>query len=57
MIPCADMFNHNPSKQNVQFGIEGDGDTFIMASCKNIGGGEEIFNSLGQLSNSELLDL
>ncbi|CAN0445650.1 unnamed protein product, partial [Discosporangium mesarthrocarpum] len=54
MIPGADMFNHNPDQQSVQFGTDGE-DWFIMQTVHPVKAGQELFGSFGHLSNAHLL--
>jgi hypothetical protein len=55
MIPCADMFNHDPVRQGVEFLARGD-DHFVMRTVRPIQTGEEIFSSFGHLSNASLVN-
>eukprot|EP00752_Nemacystus_decipiens_P007083 g6345.t2 len=55
MIPGADMFNHDPNKQSVQIGTDGE-DHFVMKTVQPVKAGEEIFSSFGSISNAQLLN-
>ncbi|CAM9607060.1 unnamed protein product, partial [Hapterophycus canaliculatus] len=55
MIPGADMFNHDPNKQSVQIGTDGE-DYFVMKTVQPVKAGEEVFSSFGQISNAQLLN-
>eukprot|EP00903_Cladosiphon_okamuranus_P013171 g12284.t1 len=55
MIPGADMFNHNPNKQSVQIGPDGE-DHFVMKTVQPVKAGEEVFSSFGSISNAQLLN-
>ncbi|CAM9182197.1 unnamed protein product [Ascophyllum nodosum] len=55
MIPGADMFNHDPNKQSVQIGTDGD-DYFVMKTVHPVKAGQEVFSSFGNLSNAQLLN-
>ncbi|CAM9142895.1 unnamed protein product [Choristocarpus tenellus] len=55
MIPGADMFNHDPDHQSVQFATDED-DHFIMQTVHPVNAGEELFSSFGHLSNAQLLN-
>lgn len=44
MIPGADMFNHDPNKQSVQIGTDGE-DHFVMKTVSTLSYLLEIFHS------------
>ncbi|CAM9170747.1 unnamed protein product, partial [Ectocarpus fasciculatus] len=55
MIPGADMFNHDPNKQSVQIGTDGE-EHFVMKTVQPVKAGEEVFSSFGHISNAQLLN-
>ncbi|CAM9709133.1 unnamed protein product [Phaeothamnion confervicola] len=55
MVPCADMFNHDPDQQNVEFRSDGEAH-FEMVAVRRVPRGGELFASVGRLPNCTLVD-
>ncbi|XP_038149851.1 N-lysine methyltransferase setd6 [Cyprinodon tularosa] len=54
MVPMADMLNHvSDHNANLEFGP----DSLKMVSVQDIGKGEEVFNTYGQMANWQLLHM
>lgn len=57
LIPCADMFNHDPARQGVAFGEDAvDSEIFVMRTVRPIAKGDEVFSSFGRISNAQLVN-
>ncbi|XP_055349279.1 N-lysine methyltransferase setd6-like isoform X2 [Paramacrobiotus metropolitanus] len=57
MVPIADFLNASVRRNNARLHWDDDGEVLKMLAVKNIKAGEEIFNTYGEISSSELLYL